>query len=167
MQENIDALSTRLGQLLIARKGWLATAESCTGGLLSGAVTAIAGSSGWFDQGWVTYSNEAKHMQLGVTHACLKEFGAVSEQTAREMAAGVLAMAPRATLALTTTGIAGPGGGTADKPIGLVWFGFAQRTPEGLVVQARSHIFTGERRAVRESSVVYSLNAACALLENT
>ena len=123
MQENIDALSTRLGQLLTARKGWLATAESCTGGLLSGAVTAIAGSSGWFDQGWVTYSNEAKHMQLGVTHACLKEFGAVSEQTAREMAAGVLAMAPRATLALTTTGIAGPGGGTADKPVGLVWFG--------------------------------------------
>jgi nicotinamide-nucleotide amidase len=167
MQENIDALSTRLGQLLTARKGWLATAESCTGGLLSGAVTAIAGSSGWFDQGWVTYSNEAKHMQLGVTHACLKEFGAVSEQTAREMAAGVLAMAPRATLALTTTGIAGPGGGTADKPVGLVWFGFAQRTPEGLVVQARSHIFTGERRVVRESSVAYSLNAACALLENT
>ncbi|MDO8767152.1 MAG: nicotinamide-nucleotide amidohydrolase family protein [Burkholderiaceae bacterium] len=167
MQENIDALSTRLGQLLIARKGWLATAESCTGGLLSGAVTAIAGSSSWFDQGWVTYSNEAKHMQLGVTHACLKEFGAVSEQTAREMAAGVLAMAPRATLALTTTGIAGPGGGTADKPVGLVWFGFAQRTAEGLVVQARSHIFTGERRAVRESSVAYSLNAACSLLENT
>ena len=167
MQENIDALSTRLGQLLTARKGWLATAESCTGGLLSGAVTAIAGSSGWFDQGWVSDSNEAKHMQLGVTHACLKEFGAVSEQTAREMAAGVLAMAPRATLALTTTGIAGPGGGTADKPVGLVWFGFAQRTPEGLVVQARSHIFTGERRAVRESSVAYSLSAACALLENT
>jgi nicotinamide-nucleotide amidase len=72
MQENIDALATRLGQLLAARKDWLATAESCTGGLLSGAVTAIAGSSGWFDQGWVTYSNEAKHMQLGVTHACLK-----------------------------------------------------------------------------------------------
>lgn len=167
MQENIDTLSARLGQLLIARKDWLATAESCTGGLLSGAVTAIAGSSGWFDQGWITYSNESKHMQLGVTHACLKEFGAVSEQTAREMAAGVLAMAPRATLALTTTGIAGPGGGTADKPVGLVWFGFAQRTAEGLVVQARSHIFNGDRRMVREASVAYSLNAACALLENT
>jgi len=167
MQAKIDALSARLGQLLLARRDWLATAESCTGGLLSGAVTAIAGSSSWFDQGWVTYSNEAKHMQLGVTHACLKEFGAVAEQTAREMAAGVLAQAPRATLALTTTGIAGPGGGSADKPVGLVWFGFAQRTPEGLVVQAKSQIFTGDRRAVREASVVFSLSTACALLENT
>ncbi len=167
MQVKIDALSTRLGQLLAARRDWLATAESCTGGLLSGAVTAIAGSSGWFDQGWVTYSNEAKHMQLGVTQACLTEFGAVSEQTAREMAAGVLAQAPRATLALTTTGIAGPGGGTADKPVGLVWFGFAQRTPDGLVIQARSQIFTGDRRAVREASVVFSLTTACALLEKT
>ena len=166
MQANIDELSAKLGHLLIGRKEWLACAESCTGGLLSGAVTAIAGSSNWFDQGWVTYSNEAKHMQLGVTHACLKEFGAVSEQTAREMAAGVLAMAPRATLALTTTGIAGPGGGTQDKPVGLVWFGFAQRTPEGLVVQAKSQIFTGDRRAVREASVVFSLSTACALLEN-
>ena len=167
MQAKIDTLSTKLGQLLVARRDWLATAESCTGGLLAGAVTAIAGSSSWFDQGWVTYSNEAKHMQLGVTHACLKEFGAVSEQTAREMAAGVLAMAPRATLALTTTGIAGPGGGAADKPVGLVWFGFAQRTAEGLVIQAHSQIFTGDRRAVREASVMFSLSSACELLENT
>jgi nicotinamide-nucleotide amidase len=83
------------------------------------------------------------------------------------MAAGVLAQAPRATLALTTTGIAGPGGGTADKPVGLVWFGFAQRTPEGLVVVARSQVFTGDRRAVREASVVFSLQVACTLLENT
>jgi len=167
MQTNLDELSAKLGYLLTSRKGWLASAESCTGGLLSGAVTAIAGSSNWFDQGWVTYSNEAKHMQLGVTHSCLKEFGAVSEQTAREMAAGVLAMAPRATLALTTTGIAGPGGGTADKPVGLVWFGFAQRTAEGLVVQAKSQIFTGDRRAVREASVLFSLSTACNLLEST
>ena len=167
MQEKIDVQASRLGQLLAARKDWLATAESCTGGLLSGAVTAIAGSSGWFDQGWVTYSNESKHMQLGVTHACLKEFGAVSEQTAREMAAGVLAQAPRATLALTTTGVAGPGGGTVEKPVGLVWFGFAQRTPEGLVVVARAQIFTGDRRAVREASVIFSLTQACTLLENT
>lgn len=166
MQAEIDVLSTKLGQLLVARRDWLATAESCTGGLLSAAVTAIAGSSTWFDQGWVTYSNEAKHQQLGVTHACLKEFGAVSEQTAREMAAGVLAMAPRASLALTTTGIAGPGGGTADKPVGLVWFGFGQRTEEGLVIQARSRIFTGDRRAVREASVLFSLTIACELLEN-
>ncbi len=164
MQTTIDSLSLKLGHLLESKRGWLATAESCTGGLLAGAITSVAGSSRWFDQGWVTYSNEAKHMQLGVTHACLKEFGAVSEQTAREMAAGVLAMAPRATLALTTTGIAGPAGGTPDKPVGLVWFGFAQRTPEGLVVHAQSQNFTGDRLAVRQASVIYSLNQACALL---
>lgn len=167
MQSETEALSAKLGQLLLGTHGWLATAESCTGGLLAGAVTGIAGSSGWFDQGWVTYSNEAKHLQLGVTHACLKQFGAVSEQTAREMAAGVLAMSPRATLALTTTGIAGPGGGSADKPVGLVWFGFAQRTAEGLVVQARSQIFVGDRTAVRAASVAYALSTACALLEST
>lgn len=164
MQTTIDSFSLKLGHLLESKRGWLATAESCTGGLLAGAITSVAGSSRWFDQGWVTYSNEAKHMQLGVTHACLKEFGAVSEQTAREMAAGVLAMAPRATLALTTTGIAGPAGGTPDKPVGLVWFGFAQRTPEGLVVHAQSQNFTGDRLAVRQASVIYSLNQACALL---
>ena len=165
MQKNIEQLSMRLGQLLLQQQGWLATAESCTGGLLSGAVTAIAGSSGWFDQGWVTYSNASKHTQLGVTRACLQECGAVSAETAREMAAGVLAMAPRATLALTTTGIAGPGGGSTDKPVGLVWFGVAQRTDEGLVVHAYSQIFTGDRQAVRDASVAFSLSLACALFE--
>ncbi len=167
MQTHIELLSAQLGQLLLRQRGWLATAESCTGGLLAAAVTATAGSSGWFDQGWVTYSNSSKHSQLGVTHACLEEFGAVSQETAREMAAGVLAMAPRATLALTTTGIAGPGGATADKPVGLVWFGFAQRTAEGLVVQAVSRVFEGDRRSVREASVDFSLTTACTLLQST
>jgi nicotinamide-nucleotide amidase len=167
MQAHIEALSAKLGLLLLRRQELVATAESCTGGLLAGAVTSIAGSSGWFDQGWVTYSNEAKHMQLGVTHACLEAFGAVSQETAREMAAGVLAMAPRATLSLTTTGIAGPGGGKPDKPVGLVWFGFGQRTAEGLVIQVVSRIFEGDRRAVREASVAFSLTSACQLLENT
>lgn len=167
MQTHIDVLSAQLGQLLLRQRAWLATAESCTGGLLAAAVTATAGSSGWFDQGWVTYSNASKHSQLGVTHACLEEFGAVSQETAREMAAGVLAMAPRATLALTTTGIAGPGGATPDKPVGLVWFGFAQRTAEGLVVQAISRTFEGDRRSVREASVDFSLTTACTLLQTT
>lgn len=167
MQTNVEVLSANLGQLLLHRHGWLATAESCTGGLLSGSVTAIAGSSTWFDQGWVTYSNESKHTQLGVTHACLEEYGAVSEVTAREMAAGVLAMAPRATLALVTTGIAGPGGGSPGKPVGLVWFGFAQRTPDGLVIQATSKIFEGDRHSIRQAAVEFSLQFACTLLENT
>lgn len=164
MQKDIRALAAQLGELLINRQGWLATAESCTGGLLSGAVTAIPGSSGWFDQGWVTYSNMAKHAQLGVARETLNEFGAVSEEVARQMAAGVLAMAPRATLALTTTGIAGPGGGTASKPVGLVWFGFAQRTSYGVIVHATSQIFQGDRDAVREASVAFSLKSACALI---
>ncbi len=164
MQNDTRTLATQLGQLLLARQGWLATAESCTGGLLSGAVTAIPGSSGWFDQGWVTYSNRAKHAQLGVARATLDTFGAVSEEVARQMAAGVLAMAPLATLALTTTGVAGPGGGTTSKPVGLVWFGFAQRAPSGVIVHAVSQIFEGDRDAVRDASVAFSLRSACALL---
>ena len=127
MSTQIDQLATELGELLLKHKGLLATAESCTGGLLSGAATAIAGSSAWFDQGWVTYSNAAKQAQLGVTPQALLQFGAVSEEVARQMAVGVLNMAPRATLALTTTGIAGPGGGSPGKPVGLVWFGAAPR----------------------------------------
>lgn len=164
MQNDTRILATQLGQLLLTRQGWLATAESCTGGLLSGAVTAIPGSSSWFDQGWVTYSNRAKHAQLGIARETLDTFGAVSEEVARQMAAGVLAMAPLATLALTTTGVAGPGGGTASKPVGLVWFGFAQRASSGVIVHAVSQIFEGDRDAVREASVAFSLRSACALL---
>ncbi len=164
MQNDTRILATQLGQLLLTRQEWLATAESCTGGLLSGAVTAIPGSSGWFDQGWVTYSNRAKHAQLGVARETLDTFGAVSEEVARQMAAGVLAMAPLATLALTTTGVAGPGGGSANKPVGLVWFGFAQRAPSGVIVHAVSQVFEGDRDAVRDASVAFSLRSACALL---
>lgn len=164
MQNDTRALAAQLGEVLNSRKGMLSTAESCTGGLLAGALTSIPGSSLWFDQGWVTYSNSAKHVQLGVAKETLNQFGAVSEEVARQMAAGVLAMAPRATLALTTTGIAGPGGGTAGKPVGLVWFGFAQRAPSGVVVHATSRIFSGDRDAVRNASVDFSLQSALELL---
>ncbi|MBZ1349637.1 nicotinamide-nucleotide amidohydrolase family protein [Alcaligenaceae bacterium LF4-65] len=164
MQTDTDALALRLGQLLVARQGWLATAESCTGGLLAGAATAVAGSSAWFEQGWVTYSNGAKHVQLGVPKDTLVQFGAVSKEVAEAMAAGVLAHSPPATLALTTTGIAGPGGGTAHKPVGLVWFGFAQRLPSGIVVHATSKVFEGDRSAVRHASVAFALQSACDLL---
>jgi nicotinamide-nucleotide amidase len=167
MSTQIDQLATELGELLLKHKGLLATAESCTGGLLSGAATAIAGSSAWFDQGWVTYSNAAKQAQLGVTPQALLQFGAVSEEVARQMAVGVLNMAPRATLALTTTGIAGPGGGSPGKPVGLVWFGFAQRRPSGVIVHAISKIFEGDRKAVREASVAFSLATGQMLLKET
>lgn len=142
----------------------LVTAESCTGGLLAGALTSVPGSSAWFDQGWITYTNEAKRTQLGVSQEALKAFGAVSEVVAKQMAAGALAMAPKATLALSTTGIAGPGGGSADKPVGLVWFGFARRTAEDTVVTAASHVFTGDRATVRHASVVFSLERMLAWL---
>ena len=133
MQNKIDDLSVQLGQLLVQHEGMLATAESCTGGLLAGAVTAIAGSSAWFDRGWITYSNDAKRKELNVSAAALKEFGAVSEEVAREMAQGALAQAPRAKLALSTTGIAGPGGGTAGTyyPVGGM---IANAVSEGNVV---------------------------------
>ena len=91
MQPTIEILSRRLGEMLLAQHGWLATAESCTGGLLAGAVTSVAGSSGWYDQGWVTYSNDAKERQLGVVSQTIAHFGAVSEEVARQMAAGILA----------------------------------------------------------------------------
>jgi len=164
MQNDIRARAAQLGDMLKSRGCMVATAESCTGGLLSGALTAIAGSSAWFDQGWVTYSNPAKHVQLGVAKETLEQFGAVSEEVARQMAAGVLAMAPHATLSLTTTGIAGPGGASTHKPVGLVWFGFAQRAPSGVIVHATSRIFAGDRDAVRDASVAFSLQAACELL---
>lgn len=143
----------------------LVTAESCTGGLLAGALTSVPGSSAWFDQGWTTYTNEAKQAQLGVSQESLKAFGAVSEVVAKQMAAGALAMAPNATLALSTTGIAGPGGASADKPVGLVWFGFARRTDEDTLVTAFSQVFTGDRATVRQASVVFSINQLIAWLK--
>jgi len=166
MQPTIEILSRRLGELLLAQNGWLGTAESCTGGLLAGAVTSVAGSSGWYDQGWVTYSNDGKERQLGVVSQTIAHFGAVSEEVARQMAAGVLAEAPRATLALSTTGIAGPSGGTATKPVGLVWFGFARRVEDDLVVCAASRVFSGDRQAVRDAAVAFALESAISLLSD-
>jgi nicotinamide-nucleotide amidase len=147
-------LATKLGRALTTRGWTVATAESCTGGLVAGAITDIAGSSGWFDRGFVTYSNEAKIELLGVRPETLARFGAVSEQTAREMVAGALDRS-RANVAVAVTGIAGPGGGTADKPVGLVWFAWGVR---GGAVEADSHHFPGDRAAVREASVAVALD---------
>lgn len=108
-----------------ARGVMIATAESCTGGLIAGALTDIAGSSAVVDRGFITYSNSAKMEMLGVAPETLQAFGAVSSQTAQQMAEGALAYS-QASLAVSVTGIAGPGGGSADKPVGLVWFGLAQ-----------------------------------------
>jgi nicotinamide-nucleotide amidase len=130
--------------------GWkLATAESCTGGLIAAALTSVAGSSDVVERGFVTYSNEAKTEMLGVPAALIAAHGAVSAEVAAAMAAGALAHS-HANVAVSVTGVAGPGGGTAEKPVGLVWFGRAVRSGG---VETASHLFAGDRAAVRAASV--------------
>ena len=134
-------------------RGWrVATAESCTGGLIAATLTAIAGSSDVVDRGFVAYSNESKVELLGVPSALLAEHGAVSEPVARAMAQGALARS-RAAIAISVTGLAGPGGSSADKPIGLVWFGLARRDSEQ---HSEKVIFPGDRAAVREAAVAHA-----------
>jgi nicotinamide-nucleotide amidase len=147
------ALAAELGTLLAAR-GWrVGTAESCTGGLVAGAITAVAGSSGWFDAGFVTYANQAKHALLGVPEDLLREQGAVSEATARAMAEGAL-RASGAQVAVAVTGVAGPGGGTPAKPVGTVCFGWALRDRPA---ESACRHFPGDRAAIRQASVVAAL----------
>ena len=160
IDSEISELAAELGRRLTARGMWAATAESCTGGLVAGAITAIAGSSGWFDRGFVTYSNEAKMEMLGVGSGTLASLGAVSEATAQAMAEGAI-RASRAGLAVAVTGIAGPSGGTAEKPVGMVCFAWALR--EGPTKTATHH-FPGDRDAVRKASVVVALQG---LIERT
>ena len=131
------------------------TAESCTGGLLAGALTEIAGSSDVVERGFVTYSNAAKIELLEVPEATLLRCGAVSGETAQAMAKGALA-ASRADVALSVTGIAGPGGGSADKPVGLVWFGLARRGDE--TARSDRQVFSGDRTAVRLASLRHGLH---------
>jgi nicotinamide-nucleotide amidase len=143
------ALAAELGRVLLAR-GWrVSVAESCTGGLVAGAITSVAGSSDWFDMGFVTYSNAAKAALLGVPAATLATHGAVSEETARAMATGALARSG-ADLAAAVTGIAGPSGGTPAKPVGTVCFAWAAK---GGAVEATTRRFDGDRAAVRAASV--------------
>lgn len=150
-------LAEQLGAALQGRGWMLGTAESCTGGLLAGAITAVAGSSAWFERGFVTYSNAAKVAQLSVSEETLDRFGAVSEAVALEMANGVLLATPDAQVAASTTGIAGPGGATPGKPVGMVCFGFAMRTAEGITSRALTDVFPGDRTDVRQASVVFAL----------
>jgi nicotinamide-nucleotide amidase len=148
----MDALAKKLGQRLKAQGQKLVTAESCTGGWAAQVVTSVAGSSDWFERGFVTYSNDSKHELLGVGHSTLKKHGAVSEETAREMAQGALARS-KGTLALAVTGVAGPGGGSPEKPVGMVCFAWAH--PKGLESETRH--FSGDRESVRRQSVVHAL----------
>ena len=124
MDPELGSLAQRIGAALRARGMMLATAESCTGGWAAQVVTSVSGSSEWFDRGFVTYSNDAKQEMLGVSASTLERHGAVSEETARAMADGAL-LRSRARMTLAITGIAGPTGGSPDKPVGMVWFAWA------------------------------------------
>ncbi len=149
----LDWIANRLGERL-KEKGWmLATAESCTGGWVAQTVTSVSGSSEWFDRGFVTYSNDAKREMIGVRTETLDRHGAVSEETVRAMAAGALA-ASRAQIALAITGVAGPTGGTPQKPVGMVCFAWAVR---GGSLDATTKHFEGDREAVRRQSVMFGL----------
>jgi nicotinamide-nucleotide amidase len=150
--QDIAYLVHTLAHELKVRGLMMATAESCTGGLIAGACTEVSGSSEWFERGFVTYSNAAKHELLGVATALIDQHGAVSEPVARAMAAGALAHAP-AQLAVAVTGVAGPTGGSAEKPVGTVWFGWA--TPEGVFTEHQR--FDGDRAAVRQATVRHAL----------
>ena len=156
------ALAARVGAGLHARRLTLATAESCTGGLIAGAVTAIAGSSDWFDRGFVTYSYAAKTDLLGVPATMLLEAGAVSERVARAMADGALARSD-AGVAVAVTGIAGPAGGTPGKPVGMVCFGWAMR---GSPTEVATVHFPGDRAAVRDLTVRHALEGILIRLDS-
>ncbi len=147
-------LASELGRALEARRWKVATAESCTGGLIGGAITDIAGSSGWFDRAFVTYSNEAKLDMLGVRGETLAAHGAVSEATARDMAAGALAKS-MADVVVAVTGVAGPSGGTPQKPVGMVCLAWGTR--DGPIDVTTRH-FAGDRAAIREAAVVAALS---------
>ena len=145
-------LTAQVAEQLLAKKLLMVTAESCTGGLIAAACTDLAGSSVWFERGFVSYSNAAKTELLGVPADLIEAHGAVSEPVARAMVEGALRHS-RAQVAVAVTGVAGPGGGSPDKPVGTVWFGWA--TPDGVVTDKRC--FDGDRQHVREATVQHAL----------
>jgi nicotinamide-nucleotide amidase len=149
---DLTRLAARAGLRLAAAHTILTTAESCTGGWISKVITDISGSSQWFHEGFVTYSNDSKHERLGVPMSVLQKHGAVSEATARAMAAGALRRA-RADVAVAVTGIAGPGGGVPGKPVGTVWLAWARRSERRVSVETQLRHFRGNRDAVRRKTV--------------
>lgn len=154
-------LTAYLAKILEASGKLMVVAESCTGGMISAACTDLAGSSNWFERGFVVYSNEAKTELLGVDAGLITKHGAVSEEVARAMAQGALCHS-RAQVAVAVTGVAGPGGGSTAKPVGTVWFGWA--TPTGVVSERRC--FSGDRAAVRQATVFYALQRLAELVNH-
>lgn len=159
MSAELTALATRLGEQLTNRQEMLATAESCTGGWIAKEITDIPGSSAWFDRGFVTYSNAAKQQMVGVSKQTLLAHGAVSEATVREMALGALTNSA-ASLSVAVSGVAGPGGGTPEKPVGTVWLAWAVK---GGKLLTECQLFGGDRAAVRHQTVEQALRGLLAL----
>jgi nicotinamide-nucleotide amidase len=159
VDREMEQLAKELGQALKSTGLVLVTAESCTGGWVGEAATAIAGSSDWFDRGFITYSNAAKREVLGVALATLQQHGAVSEETAREMAAGALKHS-NGNIAVAITGVAGPGGGTQEKPVGTVCFAWAKGE---IALRSERHLLHGDRHDVRRQSVMIALRGLIAL----
>jgi len=158
----MNQLAAQVGAALHEHGMMLVTAESCTGGGVASAVTEVAGSSAWFERGFVTYSNQSKFEMLGVTLDTLARFGAVSEATVREMVEGAL-LHSHAQVALAVSGIAGPGGGTPDKPVGMVWFAWG--IEKGTCI-ARMHRLVGSRAEIRVQAVYIALQGVIELLAN-
>ena len=152
-------LASELGQLLLRKKYSITTAESCTGGGVAYWLTAVAGSSAYIDRSFVTYSNKAKQQMLAVRSATLLQYGAVSAETVAEMASGA-AKAASAELAIAISGIAGPGGGSASKPVGLVCFGFYLQG----TITTQQHVFKGDRQQVRQQAIEHALRQSILLL---
>jgi len=152
------AAAAALVERLTAGKRTLAAAESCTGGWIAKAITDVAGSSACFGYGIVSYSNEAKERLLNVSSETLRQHGAVSEAVVREMAEGVLGLSG-ADYSVAVSGVAGPDGGTAEKPVGTVWFGFSHATSNGPETEAESRHFEGDREAVRLATVNHALES--------
>lgn len=162
MNTDILHLATTLGQLLRARDARVTVAESCTGGGLGAAITAVPGSSQWFDAGFIAYSNAAKQRWLNVEKALLDHLGAVSGDVAEAMAAGALEQA-EADYAVAITGIAGPDGGTAEKPVGTVWLGWASRSGHR---SCKVYYFKGDRESVRQQSIAHALQGMLIVVQS-
>lgn len=160
MTPPVHALAAALAQALQARGWMLATAESCTGGLIAASCTDLAGSSAWFERGFVTYSNAAKAEALGVDPALIDAHGAVSEKVARAMAFGAVRHSA-AQVGVAVTGVAGPSGGSDAKPVGTVWFGFSVAGR----LSSETVRFDGDRAAVRAATVAHALSRLLALVQ--
>jgi len=162
--ENIEHLVGRLAEQLLRNKQTMTTAESCTGGGISYFLTNLAGSSQWFDRAYVTYSNQAKQDMLGVSAETLAKYGAVSEAVVEEMARG--ALLPGIDLSVAVSGIAGPSGGSDEKPVGMVCFAWASRTAAEIRSQQQTQYFSGDRRQIRLSAVQCALEGLLKVIDS-